>query len=143
MYMYVYMYMYIYIYIHDHIYIYVYMYICVTVCYSVLQRVVASCPSVFSTTNTTTTHVYLNMCIYIYVYKCIHIHICIYIYVYMCCSVLQRVVDSCLLLFRLPYHYGVATISRLLKITAHRLFYRALLQKRPTIVRSLLIVATS
>jgi len=42
--------------------------------------------------------------------------------------------------------YGVATISRLLKITGSfaesSLFYRALLQKRPTILRSLLIVAT-
>jgi len=43
-------------------------------------------------------------------------------------------------------HYGVATISRLLQITfsfaEYRLFYRALLQKRPMILRSLLIVAT-
>ena len=42
--------------------------------------------------------------------------------------------------------YGVATISRLLKITSLfcriRLFYRAVLQKRPIILRSLLIVAT-
>jgi len=42
--------------------------------------------------------------------------------------------------------HGVATISRLLKVyvsfAEYRLFYRALLQKRPTIWRSLLIVAT-
>ena len=42
--------------------------------------------------------------------------------------------------------YGVATVSRLLKIISlfskYRLFYRALLQKRPMILRSLLIVAT-
>ena len=42
--------------------------------------------------------------------------------------------------------YGVATISRLLKIKVsfpeYRLFYRALLQKRPMVLRSLLIVAT-
>jgi len=40
--------------------------------------------------------------------------------------------------------YGVATISRLLKIIGFGIswFYRALLQKRPTILRSLLIVAT-
>jgi len=41
--------------------------------------------------------------------------------------------------------YGVATISRLLKLDVsfaqHSLFYRALLQKRPIILRSLLIVA--
>ena len=36
--------------------------------------------------------------------------------------------------------YGVATISRLLNIV---FFYRALLQKRPIILRILLIVATS
>ena len=42
--------------------------------------------------------------------------------------------------------YGVATISRLLKIMVsfaeHSFFYRALLQNRPIILRSLLIVAT-
>jgi len=42
--------------------------------------------------------------------------------------------------------YGAATISRLLKIVfslaEYRLFYRALLQKRPILLRSLLIVAT-
>jgi len=49
--------------------------------------------------------------------------------------------------------YGVATISRLLKnymsllklyvsFAEYGLFYRALLQKRPIILRSLLIVAT-
>ena len=50
-----------------------------------------------------------------------------------------RMAQSC-------HTYGVATISRLLKIiglfAAYRLFYRALLQKRPVILRSLLIVAT-
>jgi len=43
-------------------------------------------------------------------------------------------------------YYGVAMISRLLKLQAsfaeYRLFYRALLQKRHIILRSLLIVAT-
>jgi len=45
-----------------------------------------------------------------------------------------------------PYYYGVATISRLLKVIdlfcGISLFYRAVLQKRPLILRSLLIVAT-
>jgi len=44
------------------------------------------------------------------------------------------------------FSYGVATISSLLKIIGlfaeYRLFYRALLQKRPLFLRSLLIVAT-
>jgi len=44
------------------------------------------------------------------------------------------------------YKYGVATISRLLKIIVsfaeYNLFYRALSQKKPMILRSLLIVAT-
>ena len=43
--------------------------------------------------------------------------------------------------------YGVATIGRLLKnyrfFAEYCLFYRALLQKRPIILRSLLIVATA
>jgi len=38
------------------------------------------------------------------------------------------------------WRYGVATFSRLLKIIG--LFYRALLQERPIILRSLLIIAT-
>jgi len=41
--------------------------------------------------------------------------------------------------------YGVATISRLLKMIGlfaeYSLFYRALLQKRPIILRGLIIVA--
>ena len=44
------------------------------------------------------------------------------------------------------HFYGVATIGRLLKITGlfaeYRLFHRALLRKRPVILRSLLMVAT-
>jgi len=45
------------------------------------------------------------------------------------------------------YVYGVASISRLLKIIGlfaeYRLFNRVLLQKRPTILRGLLLVATT
>ena len=48
--------------------------------------------------------------------------------------------------YRLQGIYGVATISKLLKFMGlfceNSLFYRALLQKRPIILRSLLIVAT-
>ena len=43
-------------------------------------------------------------------------------------------------------HYGVAMISRILKqyvsFAEYSLFHKALLQKRPIILRSLLIVAT-
>ena len=50
------------------------------------------------------------------------------------------------LLIECKEQYGLATISRLLKIigffATYRLFNRALLQKRPTILRSLPIVAT-
>ena len=78
-----------------------------------------------------------------------------------CCSVLQRVAvrvshmmvrsheilqRTALFLFLFTFWYGVATISRLLKIIGlfgrHSLFYRALLQKRPILLRSLLIIAT-
>jgi len=46
--------------------------------------------------------------------------------------------------FRNGPSYGVATINRLLKLSfvEYRLFYRALLQKRPVILRGLLMVAT-
>jgi len=44
------------------------------------------------------------------------------------------------------FEYGMATIGRLLKILVsiaeYSLFYKALLQKRPTILKSLLIEAT-
>jgi len=44
------------------------------------------------------------------------------------------------------WYYGVATISRLLKIQVsfaeYRRFYRALVQNRPIILRSLLLEAT-
>jgi len=56
----------------------------------------------------------------------------------------MRILRSLLYVSRILY--GVATISRLLKITflfwEDRLFCRALLQKRPRILRGLLIVAT-
>ena len=55
--------------------------------------------------------------------------ICMYVYVYL----LYTHID-------LEYVYGWATSSRLLKIIG--LFYKALLQKRPIISRSLLIEAT-
>jgi len=52
----------------------------------------------------------------------------------------------CIHTWNLACMYGVATISRLLKIIGlfaeYHLFYRALLQKRPIILRSLLIIAT-
>jgi len=58
-----------------------------------------------------------------------HFHTCTHTHIYR---------DNC--------RYGVAMISRLLSIIGlfanYRLFYRALLQKRPMILRSLLIVAT-
>jgi len=65
-------------------------------------------------------------------------------------TVLQRVAVCCSMLRRVAVcWHGVATICRLLKITGlfcfaeYRLLYRALLQKRAIILRSLLIVATS
>ena len=54
--------------------------------------------------------------------------------------------QSCVLFTNPHTHYGVAKISRLLQLyvsfTEYRLFYRAFLQKRRIIVRSLLIEAT-
>jgi len=61
------------------------------------------------------------------------------------CNILQHTATHCNA--RLTnVRCGVATISRLLKVQVsfaeYRLFYRALLQKRPIFLRSLLIVAT-
>jgi len=60
-----------------------------------------------------------------------------------CCSVLQCVTEIQSEEAMGESDYGVATISRLLKILGlfcrDHLFYRALLQKRPIISRSLLI----
>ena len=67
--------------------------------------------------------------------------LCVAVCVGVCCSVLQ-----CVALAAMKDMHGVATISRLLKLQVsfaeYRLFYRALLQKRPIILSSLLIAAT-
>ena len=60
-------------------------------------------------------------------------------------SVCVEVASVCVEVESVRGKYRVATISRLFKsyvsFAEYRLFYRALLQKRPIIVRSLLIVA--
>ena len=70
---------------------------------------------------------------------------CVYVCVCVCACVSF---GNCVTFVLRRIIYWVATISRLLKITGlfilaeYRLFYRNLLQKRPIILRSLLIVAT-
>ena len=83
-------------------------------------------------------YIYIYVCIYIYIYIYTYIYIQIYIYIY-----IDRLVSR-----DRAHVYGVATISRLLKIIY--IFFAKepyeknnILQKRPIILRSLLIVATA
>ena len=106
----------------------------------------------------------VSMCVYVCMSVCVFVYVCVYVCVCVCvclqhtarhynalqpthcnalkhtailCTTLQHVVD---LLFLCSRVCGVAMISRLLKMID--LFYRALLQKMPIILRGLLIVAT-
>ena len=79
------------VYIYMHMYIYIYIYICIYICIHI--------------------YVYLRICFYLRV--CIYI--CIHIYTFIidaCVNVCTRV-SGCV---RPIYNYGVATMSRLLKI---------------------------
>jgi len=109
-------------------------------------------------------HIYIYMIVYIYVYTYIymyiHIYICIftYIYIYICihiymhtyvqtnmCSYIHICMYMCAHMWRYT-HMGwlqlVGSLKSLVFFAENSLFYRALLQKRPIILRSLLIVAT-
>ena len=74
-----------------------------------------------------------------HIYICIYIHICIYIFTYIVHAHIYTQQPSC-------GHgtYGGATMSKLLKtyfsFAEYHLFYRALLQKRPMILRSLPVI---
>ena len=103
--------------------------------------------------------------VYVWMYTCMHMFTSIYMYTVLHDSVIHEtwviymnamthsylwndvfMYTSTESLLCSSIWYGVATISRLLQIirlfAEYRLFYRALLQKRPIIWRSLLIVAT-
>ena len=73
----------------------------------------------------------MYVCMCVCVRMCIYIHGCIH-------TIWSRYMDT--------HTHGVPTLSRLLKMTVafakYSLFYRALLQKRPIILRSLLIEAS-
>ena len=72
-------------------------------------------------------NVCMDVCVYIYMYACMYVRIDVYIYMYIClyrCMYVRMYVCSCdlyipaLFLIQPIQHlcYGVATISRLLKI---------------------------
>ena len=77
------------------------------------------------------------MCIYIGIYICI----CIYIYVYIYVCIYTYVYDphvEC----QLPREHSIWGSEHTMVCAEYSLFSRALWQKRPMILRSLLIVAT-
>jgi len=97
-------------------------------------------------------YTYIHVCVYTYKYwdrmVCLRVCICIRIYVYIHIYIVYWKSSTlyCKSFTLCPVHYGAATNGRLHKIIAlfckYRLFYRALLQKRPMILRSLLLEAT-
>jgi len=83
------------------------------------------------------TNIHINVCIYIYVCICTYVYICImliitYIYegIYMCTYT------------RMGWLRLVGSLKLYVSFEKYSLFYRALLQKRHVLLRSLLIVAT-
>ena len=104
----------------------------------------------------TYTYISIHMCIhiyyicikiYIYLHICIHICMDIHMHIYFRMPITHRkshLIFKQMHIYTLMHTYRVATISMLLKIISlfseYRLFHRALLQKRPTILRSLRIV---
>jgi len=144
----------VYIYIYIHLYIYIYIHIYIHICMYTYMHVY-----IFI-------HEYIYICIYIYIYicVCIHIYANIHTYIYRALSTNEPTVTpvagwilhcgnsspnlQAQILQALSY--GVATISRLLKIKlnikvsfvkeAYKTDY--ILQKRPIILRSVHIAAT-
>ena len=86
--------------------------------------------------------------LYIYIYIYTHVHLRMYVCVHIHVQILVYCIYSyiCTCLYTQIYAYGVATISRLLKIIGlfckRALLKRLILQKRPRLLRSLLILAT-
>ena len=109
-----------------YVYIYSYTFVCM---YVYLAAVTGMMQCVWKTKIVGQVYTYVCIYIYLYVFVCVCVYVNAYVYSYI-----------------FVYMYGVATISRLLEII--RLLCRiqsllwALLQKRPVILRSLLIVAT-
>jgi len=151
--------LYVYTCLYVYIYGYMYVYACMSVCMFVCVRMYIANASIY---------IWIDRYIDRYIYACRYIHInkYTYMYIYSCIYVHARVwectasvaelslADECVFLMGTVALYrvcstglrcGVATIRRLHKIIGllaeYSLFYRALLQQRPLILRSLLIVA--
>jgi len=125
--MYIYTYIYIYSYIHIYIYncinihIYKYMYICIY----------------------TRTHIYVYICKYVLMLY-IFTYIYTYIYMYKCHAKLEEHILKFQLAPRLTMGWIrlVGSLKLYVSFAEYSLFCKALLQKRPIILRSLLIIAT-
>jgi len=125
-------------------------------CTSALPTPLSPLPAFLMSTHLLWHRVWIYLNIYIHLNTYIHISQ-IYIYICTCiyvswslkwCMFMYFEVFGCILMFLYlkGCGYGVAPISRLLQImisfAEYHLIYRALLQKRPVILRSLIIVAT-
>ena len=154
----IYMYVYLYTYAYMYIYICVYIYICMILHHHHI------CIHMYHTCMILNYHdiyvyVHTHMCVYIYIFICIYIYIhharMISIYVYIIHVWFQIIMTSCHLeclrwdKFRhsaialaMEWLRSVGSFKSYVSFAEHCLFCRALVQKIPIILRSLLIVAT-
>jgi len=79
--------------------------------------------------------IYIYIWVYTYLYTYIHIYTCMYIYLYVLRTYASA--DNGMGWLQL-----VGSLKLDVSFVEYRLFYRVLLQKRPILLRSLLIVAT-
>jgi len=88
--------------------------------------------------------VYVSVCVYVYVCVCICVCVCVWVCVCVCQSVILSVGRS----FNLSVSLGMGWLRLVgswrlqVSFVEYRLFYRALLQKRPIILGNLLIEST-
>jgi len=80
-------------------------------------------------------YIYIHICIYAYLYVCIYIHIYLSIYISIYCTARHSWAMGWWLRW-------VGSLKLQVSFAKYGLLYRALLQKRPMILRSLLIVAS-
>jgi len=83
---------------------------------------------------------YVHVCVSVWVCVCVYVCLCVSLSVYMwVCVYICRYIDICR---DMDWLRLVGFLKLLVSFAEYGLFYRALLQKRPIILRSLLIVAT-
>jgi len=149
----IYVYMYIWIYINTCLYgVHVYMHICVYVhIYTLWGEALQRCMYICIYENMKI-RVCMHICIYAYMYTCIYVYtyVCIYVNIPTCIYVPLSISVKLLTLY--IYRESVFTLCECVlhnRVSVYAygaeycLFYRALLQKRPINLRSLLIEATT